>query len=323
MPLPNTGITTELVATTLGASTRQVKELCLHSNINMWSKRKPVMDSRDVVPLADVGKGLGNNYGIQMPSSYNDTDTQLCTYQKPTSSSYPKRLGDFRGYEHSAVKPITLPPQPNNINKAESLTIIPMASNNSNSLSISDLFGTTDIYFGVEVLEGTTSKGWGSNNISDGVTIPFSSITFTGSTVNVRFFLTNIIKSFSIANPGHSRYPIPRATTSENKFWTGVPLITGSVSYISLTASHEPNKNRIVITITHTNPSEYGTYRIGIYRLSDNYEITRISVDISSTTTNAYVADSIFSENVIYEARIRKGTSTDLAKTTFMLLSST
>ena len=40
--LPTTGITTTLVGTTLGVSSRDVGTLCTHPNINMWSKYKPV-----------------------------------------------------------------------------------------------------------------------------------------------------------------------------------------------------------------------------------------------------------------------------------------
>lgn len=38
MALPNTGLSTSLVASAIGASSRDVGTLCSHSGINMWSK---------------------------------------------------------------------------------------------------------------------------------------------------------------------------------------------------------------------------------------------------------------------------------------------
>jgi hypothetical protein len=40
--LPNSGITTTLVANTLGISSHSVSQLCTHSNINYYSKYKPI-----------------------------------------------------------------------------------------------------------------------------------------------------------------------------------------------------------------------------------------------------------------------------------------
>ena len=42
MTLPNTGITTNLVKNIIGSSTNNVGQLCTHSNVNKWSKWKPV-----------------------------------------------------------------------------------------------------------------------------------------------------------------------------------------------------------------------------------------------------------------------------------------
>ena len=42
MALPTTGISTSLVGTTLGTSSRDVGTLCTHTSINKWSKWKPI-----------------------------------------------------------------------------------------------------------------------------------------------------------------------------------------------------------------------------------------------------------------------------------------
>ena len=42
MALATTGITTSLVGSTLGTTSRNVSALCKHTNINKWAKGKPV-----------------------------------------------------------------------------------------------------------------------------------------------------------------------------------------------------------------------------------------------------------------------------------------
>src|SRR5690554_7998 len=99
MALPTTNITTTIVRNELGVDTNNVGELCVHSNVNMWSKRKPVRDSRLSIPVNEVGRGSAQNYGLNIPG-YQGDDDLITTYERPTGgSSSPYRLGDFRGYD--------------------------------------------------------------------------------------------------------------------------------------------------------------------------------------------------------------------------------
>lgn len=107
MALPTTGISTSLVGDTLGTSSRDVGTLCTHPNVNRWSKYKPV-NSTSIIGLTPQ-QFANLKYGInifELPStvgpSYNIANWN---YNKPTSLN-PKRLGDFRMYEHDAPVPL-------------------------------------------------------------------------------------------------------------------------------------------------------------------------------------------------------------------------
>src|SRR5690554_3428531 len=106
MALPTTGITTSLVGTTLGISSRDVGTLCTHTNVNRWSKWKPI-NHTSVTGLTEA-QFLALKYGINISELASTVGTTYNSanwvYNKPTSIS-PKRLGDFRTYEHTAPVP--------------------------------------------------------------------------------------------------------------------------------------------------------------------------------------------------------------------------
>ena len=106
MALPTTGLSTRLVGTTLGISSRDVGTLCTHTKVNRWSKWKPI-NHTSVTGLTEA-QFAALKYGInifELSSTVGPTyNTRNWTYNKPTSLS-PKRLGDFRLYEHTAPVP--------------------------------------------------------------------------------------------------------------------------------------------------------------------------------------------------------------------------
>ena len=99
MALPNSNISTTLVANTLGTNSRDVGTLCTHQAINKWSKWKPVR-------LNTNGSGITEQqrkrvkYGLSRGSFGTGA-----LYDKPNSGSG-YRLGDFRGYNHDALPPV-------------------------------------------------------------------------------------------------------------------------------------------------------------------------------------------------------------------------
>ena len=113
MALASSGITTSLVGNTLGISNRNVGGLCTSSNVNPWSKWKPI---HSTVSTMTLGELKNRNYGIQIIQANNPTSLVSAikangnkgyTYNKPTGgSNSPYRLGDFRNYEHSATMPL-------------------------------------------------------------------------------------------------------------------------------------------------------------------------------------------------------------------------
>lgn len=97
MALGTTNISTTLIRNTLGESNNNVFSLCTSSLINKWSKYKPIRD-------AGVGSnrpaGSNSKYGLNLPTDW--------SYLQPRGGSpggspdEPGRLGDFKGYEHTA-----------------------------------------------------------------------------------------------------------------------------------------------------------------------------------------------------------------------------
>ena len=107
MALPTSNITTGLVKNAIGASTNDVGGLCVHPSVNKWSKRKPINHS-SVVGLTEA-QFSALKYGINIMelfgtvgSAYNSANW---AYNKPSSLN-PKRIGDFRSYEHTAPVPL-------------------------------------------------------------------------------------------------------------------------------------------------------------------------------------------------------------------------
>ena len=106
--LTRTNISTTLVANELQTSSHDVGTLCTHKNINMWSKWKPI--NVNATTLTDQIL-IDNNYGIIAPepdTSIERAMTRAWAYNRPTGgANSPYRLGDFRGYDHTAPPPVS------------------------------------------------------------------------------------------------------------------------------------------------------------------------------------------------------------------------
>jgi hypothetical protein len=104
MALPSSNISVAMVKAELGAATNNVGQLCIHPNINKWSKWKPVRHSSKnpltEAQLTSVGCGLRRD-------NINDI-----IYDKPRGgiSPYdePYRLDDFKNYNHLALPPVNV-----------------------------------------------------------------------------------------------------------------------------------------------------------------------------------------------------------------------
>lgn len=101
--LPNSGITTTLVANTLGISSHSVSQLCTHNNINYYSKYKPISFQKST-GLTDQDRA-GANWGYDFDPIVDCTKASSYNwkYKRPTGTYLsPFRLGDYRSYEHTA-----------------------------------------------------------------------------------------------------------------------------------------------------------------------------------------------------------------------------
>lgn len=110
MALPNTDLSVEMVKAELEATTNKVEELCVHSNINRWSKWKPVKHN-SLVPLTQ-NQLASINFGINPPdpsADYTRVVNAKWEYLKPTGGlSSPYRFTDFNNYNHSVGAPVSV-----------------------------------------------------------------------------------------------------------------------------------------------------------------------------------------------------------------------
>lgn len=134
------------VKTCLNATNTSLKELCNHSNINMWAKYKPV--SHTSAGGITSNERFSNGYGIN--GVYYDvyslsgremmiTDAKQgkfgWTYERPGNGIC--RLRDFEGYNHNAVFPFTC--SCSNNATTGSVSIAQIANLPSGNITVSDL----------------------------------------------------------------------------------------------------------------------------------------------------------------------------------------
>lgn len=102
MALPNDKISIPMVARELGTTENDLGRLCIHPNINKWSRYKPLRHS-SVTPLTAPDKEASGFGVFRLPSS---SEVGLLEYFKPLGgSTSPFRLTDFGGYNHQALRP--------------------------------------------------------------------------------------------------------------------------------------------------------------------------------------------------------------------------
>ena len=161
MALPNTNISVAMVKAELGAATNDVGRLCIHPNINKWSKWKPVRHTK-VTPLTE--EDLNSIvYGLNVPVTF-DNDYLIALeewgYNRPRGGDNnppePYRLADFRNYNHGAYSPIHVPePIPINAINQQGIYYIEgeAATGNTYQIGVEDLHGSVlqlgNYYFGI------------------------------------------------------------------------------------------------------------------------------------------------------------------------------
>lgn len=228
MALPNSNITTGMVRNELGATTNNVGELCVHPNINMWSRRKPVRDFRKEVPVNEVG--MGDNCGLEIPVWTGD-DTKITTYRRPGTwvdktgqHKTPFRLGDFRGYSHDiTVKPVTIGTKPTVLYKRSTSVSLSQVGPGVPIISLHDLglwvgalcYGKGNVG-DTPVFVGAATGGGGS--------IPLQLYGVNYAFLDIKFALFSEPLQWTTTIPTIDKYELPRSYVGENQNWSNVPL---------------------------------------------------------------------------------------------------
>lgn len=150
MSLPYTGLTLQMVAKELGGKSLKLSDLCTSKNINLFSWRKPFAYAANKVELDDYQAWRGRAYGFQVAPQIERPESGAempeMSYNPPSGGTQePYRLGDFRGYSHTAKSPITL----NITTEFDSIkpTVCKLKfSQLDGQLTLSEIFNTQNIY---------------------------------------------------------------------------------------------------------------------------------------------------------------------------------
>ena len=232
MALTTTGITTTIVKNAIGLASNNVGALCSSSNINKWSKYKPVRYNSVNINRSTESWWCAQdgNCGLNIPVYANIADmftalrnnTVMWDYLKPSGgATQPFRIADFGGYEHSAQPPFV--PQQLNSTYYATLGTMPTAldlrGNTQYELNISDFgeaYNLGNMYFGVAICKQNTSgykymtvntkmnTGGGSN-----INVPISNE--NGNYEVVYFLAENPKLSFLNADISNAFVPVPSA----------------------------------------------------------------------------------------------------------------
>lgn len=234
MALGNTGITTSLVANTLGVGTRDVGQLCTSTNINMWSRCKPVhipTDAPDRSMPADGNgawwKGYFDNCGINFPATigfemipdaYTSDKLNGYSYERPSGGqTSPYRLADFMYYKHDALPPFnnfncdTKATQQGNITCGVSLNFAMTDKTGAGSISLDDLTlesNLSDWWFGAMLVDSSNRIERKLANVKPGYSleIPASGLTLEQYYTVYPFITNNEISTINSTVGGTSLF---------------------------------------------------------------------------------------------------------------------
>lgn len=235
MALPNTNLSVTAVKKVLGVSSNDIGTLCTHSNINKWSRWKPIRMNK-VTPLTDsdlISKGFGLNSPIGTTNDYTIA-LQSWFYNKPRGNLVnpiePYRLGDFRGYNHQAEAPF-LVPKPDPFAAINPSTIFNVTGESPmydpSQISLYELDGELGIgswYFGIlfrtpigEIYIKTADENL--QNLGYTVTFPSNSPFFDYTSVELYFVLADE-KVETVMNINSTGLIELRPIPSETRFYT-------------------------------------------------------------------------------------------------------
>lgn len=241
MALPNTNISVAMVRSELGAATNNVGQLCIHPNINIWSKWKPVSMNINQGELTEQ-KLKDRNYGIYVVNKKKPLDLlNVVIHGEPVPEGEPQkvtheylaprggytevyRLGDFRNYVHSGGSLPTTTGRPA-ISYHDILNnpVIPYGTSVTNPVGViskGDIYPSNALYRGILIMPHASegSSGWWTTGQVDWTNVSLSS--FRG---DIRFFefYTNIaqptlISTVATPNPEAVFYAVMSSEKEAN-----------------------------------------------------------------------------------------------------------
>lgn len=320
--LSNTGITTSLVASTLGYGSNSIGALCTSNKINKWSKYKPTKGT--------TYKGANGDCGLSIPSTNSiagiinivNTGTTW-SYDRPTGeAASPYRLGDFRNYNHNAVSPIAVDVQENAYISAGSTQVSMFFNEDNYTVTLPDIDSIKNCYFGAYMVNTNMSTGariiTANNPIISGVTyvdIPISDITAGNYYVYPLLSDTKNTSTLSIPS-GIIYYPLDSVTKSSVTIMNTSSNVSVIINCQWLNDDHTTNQIVYVIEITNNSASSttltncYTYIKFFDHDMTDNLVLGEtqtsrgnITVAANSTYTingsaTAYYDDSINGFNV-------------------------
>ena len=310
MALPNDKISIPMVARELGTTENDLGRLCIHPNINMWAKRKPVIDTRNIVPDGEVGRGGDGRYGLQL-TAYSGDDTVITTYNRPTGgASSPYRLQDFTGYDHVAVNPLIIQPKPLKLTKSKHSIVAFATAPNSSSISIGDL-DNGELRLGVNVYQpsGALING-ASASVAGGESIEIDLTGLIYNSLTFKFCLTDYYKEWGVGGGLISKYEVTRKLSTENKNWDNVEIETyvPPTQVNTFNALWNPIENRLRISIETASYS--GNAKIQIFDSNNNYlGVFDIVIANQSGVQTFYDNTLNYIAGKAYEARLSFGTN--------------
>lgn len=278
MALPLSGITTSLVGQTLGTSSRDVGSLCKNENINMWSKKKPVILN---TPTPDRSgnwwKGSDKNCGIvpkqinsyrDLPDLYandwKDDNLNGWVYQKPKGGqTEPFRLADFGGYNHYALPPYSNFYVPYNVPKNDYSFVcncmIPQGGDYQ--LTLTDVGILENMFFGVFIVRKGLTNGVRatSNNLNSG-SVTFKTSGFITGTYTAYPFISSIQYNQDDIEKQGTYYSAPNISPVTFN-------IIETLTSIIITAEVDDTNKSISYTIKVNNQSGTETFNNNAVRL--------------------------------------------------------
>ena len=272
MVLPNTNISVAIVKAELGASTNDVGWLCIHPNINMWSRWKPIsLNKVEGIVAADL---ISANFGLTI-QSYETVASLLTaidagagfTYIRPSGgASSPYRIGDFRTYDHDAYPSVRVSTAPTTITKGSAFydnvdyyTIFGAGFNDATSTII----GYNEVYPVTVNKLGLILKNGATNYFITATTDTINSINLNWNTtpiknwtgtINAYLFMTNLTQT--------------TGTTTMPSSGVFVPIAMGNTSaprVLTVNNNYAPNSVDYFATsrVLHNGGSSMaGTYEI-------------------------------------------------------------